>query len=342
MDSNRKKFDMVVCGGTFDHLHKGHKEFLRFVFSLSSEAVIGLTSDRYIKDHKVDDGILPYEERKRELIYFLKQESLFKRAIIVKIDNLYGPTLQTQFPLQAIVISQETKKGAEEINFKRKKLRLSPLEIIIAPFVKGENNKTISAFDIRRGIIDREGKLYIKPIWISQSLQLTDRLRVLLKEPFGQLMKGEKNLIQKSKSFRVSTVGDVTTKLFNDLSLGQNISVVDFAVGRKKKFSKLTQLGFLGKEEVIEVNNPASFLTPSLFCAATKAFSLSYQKKKVIIKVNGEEDLAVLPLVLAAPLGSVIWYGQPKEGIVRVIVTEETKQKAYEIAEQFSFNTRGH
>lgn len=331
-----KRFNLVVCGGTFDHFHKGHKEFLRFIFSVSSKAVIGLTSDRYIKDHKVYDGIFLYKERKQELESFLQSEKLLKRASIVSIDNLYGPTLKKRLPIAAIIVSEETMRGAKIINTSRRELGLAPFEIIIAPFVKGEDTKIISSFAIRRGIIDREGKLYIKSVWFSERLQLTEKLRALLKKPFGSLMQAKKDLLIKAKSPYTATVGDVTTKLFNFFSLGQNISVVDFAVARKKKFSKLTQLGFLGEEEVIEINNPASFLTPSLFSAATKAFSLSNQKKKVIIKVNGEEDLAVLPLILAAPLGSVIWYGQPKEGIVQVIATEETKKKANEIVKQFS------
>ena len=150
---------MVVCGGTFDHLHKGHKEFLRFIFSVSSKAVIGLTSDKYIKDHKVYDGIFSYEDRKQELESFLKSESFLTKSIIVPIDNLYGPTLQSKLPIEAIIVSKETKKGAEEINLKRKKLGLSPLKIIIAPFVKGEDDKIISSLAIRKGIINREGKL---------------------------------------------------------------------------------------------------------------------------------------------------------------------------------------
>ena len=45
------------------------------------------------------------------------------------------------------------------------------------------------------------------------------------------------------------------------------------------------------------------------------------------IVVDGEEDLATLPAILYAPLGSVVIYGQPNEGSVLVNVTSEMKLK---------------
>ena len=43
------------------------------------------------------------------------------------------------------------------------------------------------------------------------------------------------------------------------------------------------------------------------------------------IIVDGEEDLATLPAILYAPLGSAVVYGQPNEGSVLVDVTPEKK-----------------
>jgi hypothetical protein len=46
------------------------------------------------------------------------------------------------------------------------------------------------------------------------------------------------------------------------------------------------------------------------------------------IIVNGEEDLAVIPAVIEAPLGTAIVYGQPSEGMVIIVTTREKKEKA--------------
>ena len=47
-----KNFKTVVLGGTFDHLHKGHKEFIKFALNLSEKLIVGLTSDEYVSNSK--------------------------------------------------------------------------------------------------------------------------------------------------------------------------------------------------------------------------------------------------------------------------------------------------
>ena len=66
--------------------------------------------------------------------------------------------------------------------------------------------------------------------------------------------------------------------------------------------------------------------------------------------VEGEEDLLTLPVVAYAPVGSVVYYGQPgiaysvpgkpyvgldAEGIVEVVVTEEKQQEARAYLKKF-------
>jgi len=48
-------------------------------------------------------------------------------------------------------------------------------------------------------------------------------------------------------------------------------------------------------------------------------------EEKIKIIVEGEEDLATLPAILYAPMGSAVVYGQPNEGSVLVDVTAEKK-----------------
>jgi hypothetical protein len=112
--------------------------------------------------------------------------------------------------------------------------------------------------------------------------------------------------------------------------LGQDISVVDFKVAREKKFSNMKELGFAGNENIYKVDNPPGHITSGLFKKLAEIIKSSMQER-IILQVNGEEDLAVLPLVLLAPLNTVIYYGQPGKGLVKVAVSEDTKNKAYSL-----------
>jgi len=59
----------------------------------------------------------------------------------------------------------------------------------------------------------------------------------------------------------------------------------------------------------------------------------------VMIEVDGEEDLAALPAIVAAPDGASVVYGQPGEGMVRVAVTPESRAEARELFEALDGDT---
>lgn len=53
--------------------------------------------------------------------------------------------------------------------------------------------------------------------------------------------------------------------------------------------------------------------------------------EKVQIVIEGEEDIVALPFLIFAPVGWVVCYGQPNEGLVIVKITEESKKRAESI-----------
>jgi len=73
-----------------------------------------------------------------------------------------------------------------------------------------------------------------------------------------------------------------------------------------------------------DVKNPPGMLTGDLIDALHDAMAMP----PALIYVDGEEDLAVIPAVLAAPDGAVVLYGQPGEGVVALLVDDERKNKA--------------
>lgn len=328
--------NLIVCGGTFDHFHKGHQGFLNYALSIGREVIVGLTSDEYIEESKNTKAQFPqsiesYKNRERSLRKFLSESKFKTKVTVQKIDDLFGSTLSKNKLIDAIVVSRETREGAQIINKKRGQMGMRELNILIAPLILAEDKGAMSSKRIRKGEIDRMGKLFINPLWLEKDLILPKELREELNKPFGEIV----NEVRKSDNvFYVVTVGDETTKKFNKLCIKQNISVVDFKIARKKVFSSFFDLGFFQKETTATITNPAGRITNKLFSEILNIFN-SGLEKNIILKIEGEEDLAVLPVILAAPLNTEIYYGQPGLGLVKVQVLESSKELAYDLASKF-------
>jgi cytidyltransferase-like protein len=153
-----KKFKVVAVGGTFDELHKGHKALLLKAFEVGEQVLIGLCTDEFVAKMKKPHMVASYEERLKELKAFLEEHGLTERAKIIPLNDAYGVTLQKGC-LEALVVSRETEPTAKKINEERAKLGLEPLNIIVIDMVPSENHAPISTTRIRKGEIDREGRL---------------------------------------------------------------------------------------------------------------------------------------------------------------------------------------
>ena len=328
------KYNLIICGGTFDRLHAGHKAFLRFAFSHGNTVVIGLTSDNYVEQNKKEKNILPFAQREKELQDFLSLEGFLPRARIVSIDSKFDQTKIPDAFSIALLVSQETEKIGKEINAEREKLGLIPLQLLVFPLVATHGEK-ISSSSIRSGRITREGVLLPDSDFLSTTLFLPDSLREILHKPFGMLFTKDipKQFLKNPQ--RIITVGDVTTKRIRDMEIQQKIAVVDFFIERKKTNQSLSQLGFVGNEKIIHLVNPAGQLVPRVWKKLLSVVGQKESKKSTIVIVEGEEDLFVIPLILMLPLRDLLMYGQPQEGIVILEITENLKKKTFEVLKQF-------
>ncbi len=156
-----KRFKKVAVGGTFDELHRGHKTLLTQAFDLGDRVVIGLSSDelvaRLVKPHITAS----YIERQEGLKEWLSERALSDLAEIVPLYDAYGSSIKDP-EIQAIVVSEETKPTAEKINQRRQIAGLPLLEIVSIGMVPSQNCSPISTTRIRRGDMDREGRLLKK------------------------------------------------------------------------------------------------------------------------------------------------------------------------------------
>jgi pantetheine-phosphate adenylyltransferase len=323
-----KKYKKLALGGTFDRFHKGHESFIYNAFLISEKVLIGITSDTYLLKNKEKDFFEKFEIRKKSLISFLKKKDFFEKAEIIAINNKYGPTLRDR-SIDAIFVSSKDVKIAEKINLKREKNKLKKLKIVLAAMVLAEDTQKISSKRIRNGEINRQGRVYIKKSWLKGKLLLPNDLRKELIKPFGKLFKKNFTFITK---FGFATVGDITTVKANKKKKKPQIAVFDFLVKRKKTYNFAEELGFKKNEQVVKIINPPGTVTSDLFKTIINVFN---ENKNRLILVEGEDDLAVLPLVLCAPLNFHVYYGQPDKGVVKILVTEKTKEKAYKLASRF-------
>ncbi|WP_115863306.1 phosphopantetheine adenylyltransferase [Halorussus litoreus] len=149
----------VALGGTFDPVHDGHRALFERAFELG-DVTVGLTSDELApKTRHEDRYVRPFDERQADLedeLTTLADE--YGRAFEVR--ELTEPTgIATEPQFDALVVSPETRDGAERINDIRADRDLDPLEIEIVPHVHAEDGDIISSTRIVRGEIDEHGRL---------------------------------------------------------------------------------------------------------------------------------------------------------------------------------------
>ena len=155
---------------------------------------------------------------------------------------------------------------------------------------------------------------------------LPEKNRQLFRQPFGRLYPSFDHLLPLLTGRVLYSVGDVVTA--NLLMAGRppDVAIIDGHTMRRPypgvKIPEYKQ---------IFVQNPAGGLTEDLI-SATKRAAMDHE---TVIQVEGEEDLAVVPLALHASDGTVILYGQPGEGVVLLEITTVTRNRAKDLLSCF-------
>lgn len=320
----------LALGGTFDLLHAGHKALLRFAFDRAEKVSIGITSDTFVRSNE-KSFVKNLLERREELDNFMNSEKLITRSQIVLLDDLYGTTL-TDNTIEGLVITQETKKGGDLINKARSKAGVTPLPLLRFSMLAADDGGPISSTRIRQGEINREGFSYFGFLSSADRFILPYDLRVELAEVHGKLMSSI-DQIKSSAGETLISVGDETTINFIKNGVKPDLAIVDFRINRKDVFREISDLGYPKDKKFIRVKNEHGTIDASLIKVINSFFSSS--SHSAVIKVDGEEDLAVLPVVLLAPLGTKVFYGQPNQGLVLVEVTETEKAEFLKTLKKF-------
>ena len=169
----------VAVGGTFDHIHIGHKLLLTMtVFavdeneSLPTErsATIGITGDELLKNKKYAEVLESWEDRHKAAMAFVNaivdfsppsstgqrhasarddagpngksMDTSYPNGLVVKcteIQDPFGPTI-TEEQISALIISAETRSGGKAVNEKRAEKGWKALEVFEVDVLDAEED----------------------------------------------------------------------------------------------------------------------------------------------------------------------------------------------------------
>ncbi|KDE09386.1 hypothetical protein MVLG_00292 [Microbotryum lychnidis-dioicae p1A1 Lamole] len=131
-------YPVVALGGTFDHLHAGHKILLTLAASLTlRKLIVGVTDTQLLTTKKYHQFLEPIEQRIQTTRDFLEWVRPGIEHHIVPIQDPYGPTA-TEADIQAIVVSEETRAGGQAVNKKRLEASFNELDIWIIELMEDE------------------------------------------------------------------------------------------------------------------------------------------------------------------------------------------------------------
>lgn len=150
------KYRSVAVGGTFDHIHKGHRALIRKAFETGEKVFIGLTTDEFAASagKKITHD---FESRKKELKVFLDRTFPGREYAITRLEKNFGPGMFTS-DIEAIVVSTETQGRVPRANEKRRELGLADLKVEVIPLILADDGDRISSTRIRAREIDPDGR----------------------------------------------------------------------------------------------------------------------------------------------------------------------------------------
>jgi len=147
----------VAVGGTFDILHAGHKRLLAKAFELGEVVFIGVSGDSLVSRLSKDHPVRSFAVRRGNLRRLLKSLGWIQRARITELRDPFGPATRRK-RLDALVVSEETRRNGLRVNMLRRSKGLEPLRLYIVRMVNADDGKPISVTRIRRGEVDAQGR----------------------------------------------------------------------------------------------------------------------------------------------------------------------------------------
>lgn len=156
-----------------------------------------------------------------------------------------------------------------------------------------------------------------------RDLVLPESQREAFKEPLGREME-DSELDNIDSQTRFITVGDVVSLTFRRHGVRPLLSIYDGSTERRE----MTDFARLVEDEPKEVvSNPAGRISAQMADAVRRGIGGEVD----LIRVDGEEDLAMLPCLLYAEDGTVVVYGMPGRCMMAVTTDGAVRKRAAEL-----------
>jgi uncharacterized protein (UPF0218 family) len=159
---------------------------------------------------------------------------------------------------------------------------------------------------------------------MSGGWKLPSSMRDAFKEPLGTELKESE--LREHKDSRIVAVGDVVSLTMARNGIRPVLSVYDGYTERHE----MTEFSALVKKNRWEekvVKSPAGVISREMDDAVRNALSGGTG----LIRVEGEEDLALMPCILYAPEGTEIIYGWPGKGMMIVTTDDVIRKRVKEL-----------
>jgi len=181
---------------------------------------------------------------------------------------------------------------------------------------------------------------------IIMGYKLPNNLRNSLRDPIGQIFTGKPSDSAKKaidyinklgKGFTVA-IGDVCTKSLLEQEFYPNVIVFDETTRRRKDISIN-----LSSYQIRNAINPKEWILQSAWTVIQQSIAFSTSNNcRIAVRIDGEEDLLIIPAIISLPIGSVVVYGQPpinsEEGIVVVSISSSLKDKVTNLLKKFEYH----
>lgn len=326
-----------LLGGTFDRLHDGHRDLLEAGLQAASHLEVHVTTDAMAlaKDHRIQ----PMEDRMAAVEAALRNVRDAGWSLHI-LSDAFGPA-PSHPTADALVVSPETRTGGEAINRKRIEHGLEPLALIEVAHRLNAEGTILSSTSIRNGSMDTNGEAWIRSAWREHVMAMSPAAEAHLKTPSGTPYPGPEDAPEVAMAAMLDDltpldgpligVGDVTARVMLEMDVVPDLALID---GQTKRVALDVE------EEVnvdafplrVDTSSPAGVLTPDLLAALEQALKSDVP---CVMMVDGEEDMAPLYIHLLAPLGTMVVFGMPRQGLMVQRTTLAMKERCRTILDAF-------